>query len=237
MLGFFVANNQMSSDFNVYLSDAGVYGVAERDVEAVSIPGKSGDLIMDNGRYKNCKISYPCIIIDNFDTNFSALINFLVTQEGYFRLEDSFHPEYFMYARYAGGTEPKSVVNEGTWGKFILEFDRKPQKYLVEGEDVITITANTAILSNSNQVAKPLIRAYGTGSFSIGGVSVQITSANSYTDIDCDLQECYKDTLATNCNGNVILTNGKFPELVLGANSITLSGITRLDITPRWWKL
>jgi phage-related protein len=83
--------------------------------------------------------------------------------------------------------------------------------------------------------ALPLIRAYGTGTFTINGITVQITSASSYTDIDCDLQECFKDTLATNCNGNVVLTT--FPELKPGENTISMSGITKLEITPRWWRL
>ena len=66
---------------------------------------------------------------------------------------------------------------------------------------------------------------------------MQITSASSYTDIDCDLQECYKDSLATNCNGNVVLTSGSFPKLNPGTNAVTLSGISKLVITPRYWIL
>ena len=237
MLGYFVANEKMSSDFGVYLTDAGVYGIAEKDVETVSVIGRNGDLTLSNDRYKNKPLSYPCIITENFDTNFSALINYLVTQDGYFRVEDSFHPEYYMIARYTGGIDPKRVETRGTQGVFILEFDRKPQKFLKEGENVIEITTTTTILSTCNQIAKPLIRAYGTGSFTIGGITVTIGSANSYTDIDCDLQECYKDTLATNCNGNVTLNNDEFPTLTNGENVISMSGITKLEITPRWWIL
>ena len=102
---------------------------------------------------------------------------------------------------------------------------------------IIEITTNTSIYSEYQETALPLIRAYGTGSFSIGGVAIQITSANVYTDIDCELMEAYKDTLATNCNGNIVLTNGKFPSLKSGANAVTLSGITKLEIQPRWWML
>lgn len=237
MLGYFVANNKMSSDFGVYLSDAGIYGIAERDVETISIQGRNGDLIRDNGRYKNKSITYPCIIPENFDDNFKALVNYLVTQEGYFRLEDSFNSTYYMLARYVGGTDPIRVVTDGKQGTFVLEFDRKPQKFLVEGEYPITVTGNTTILSSCDQVAKPLIRAYGTGIFAVNGKRVQITSADSYTDIDCDLQEAYKDTLATNKNANVVLLDDVFPTLISGENIITLSGITKLEITPRWWIL
>jgi phage-related protein len=40
---------------------------------------------------------------------------------------------------------------------------------------------------------------------------------------------------ATNCNGNIQTTDNKFPVLVSEQNNITLNGITRLEITPRWW--
>ena len=108
---------------------------------------------------------------------------------------------------------------------------------LKAGEKPVEFTAAGSILNKQLTETKPLIRAYGTGSFSIGGVAIQITSANGYTDIDCDLQEAYKDTLATNCNANIVLTNGVFPTLKSGSNAITLSGITKLIITPRWWVL
>lgn len=236
-LGFFIANGKSSKDFNVYLTDAAAYGIAEKDSEVVSIKGRSGDLILDNKRYKNKKFSYPAIINEDFDKNFSALMNYLLSQQGYIKLEDSFSPEVFVWARYVGETNPKKTISDAKTGKFELTFDRKPQRYLKQGEYPLEITSNTTINSNNIQTALPIIRAYGTGTFSIGGVAVQITSANGYTDIDCEMQEAYKDTLATNCNGNIVLVNGKFPGINYGDNAITLSGITKLEIKPRWWTL
>ena len=103
------------------------------------------------------------------------------------------------------------------------------------GEQSFEITGASSIYNPYAETAKPLIRAYGTGTFSIGGVSVQITAADTYTDIDCDLEEAYKDTLATNKNPYVKATT--YPELKPGTNAVALSGITKLVITPRWWIL
>lgn len=237
MLGYFTVNGKSSKDFKVYLTDASAYGIAERDVEVVSVKGKNGDLTLDNGRYKNKKFEYPAIIIDNFKVNYNALINYLSAQKGYVRLEDSFYPEIFVLARYVGDNDPKKTSNEGTKGTFKLAFDRKPQRFLKSGEQPIEITSSITLLNEYPQTANPLIRAYGTGTFTIGGVSVQITSADGYTDIDCDLEEAYKDTLATNCNDNIVLTSGEFPSLVSGDNAISMDGITKLVIYPRWWIL
>ncbi len=40
------------------LSGSGTYGAPERDVEAIAIPGRSGDLIFDNGRFTNAEVFY-----------------------------------------------------------------------------------------------------------------------------------------------------------------------------------
>lgn len=236
MINTIVFNGKKLSDFGVFISGSGVFNAPERDVETVEVPGRNGALTLDNGRYKNIALKYPAFIYEEFKDKVQGLRNFLNSQSGYVRLEDSYHPDEFRLARVSGAFNATPV--EALYGgNFDLTFDCYPQRFLKSGEQTIEITANTTINNAQLTTSKPLIRAYGTGTFSVGGVAVQIISASTYTDIDCDLQECFKDTLATNCNGNVVLTNGKFPELKPGANAITLSGITKLIITPRWWIL
>ena len=236
MINWIVFNHKSLKDFGVFISGSGTYNAAERDVETIEIAGRNGNLTLDNGRYKNISLTYPAFIMEDFSENSQALRNFLLSQKGYLRLEDTYHPEEFRLARWNGefSTEP---IDELYGGEFSLTFDCYPQRFTKEGEYPIEITQATTIKNGNLVSALPLIRAYGTGSFTVGGIGVQITSANGYTDIDCDLQEAYKDTLATNCNANIVLTNGVFPQLVPGDNAITLTGITKLEITPRWWRL
>lgn len=236
MRNFIVFNDKSFMDFGVYISGAGTFDAPERDTEIIEIPGRNGDLTIDHGRYKNMTVKYPAFIIHDFKTNLEGLRNFLLTQKGYGRLEDTYHPEEFRKAKIKGAFTTKPIA-ELYAGQFDLEFDCYPQRFLKAGEAAQTFTAAGNLNNRYLTEAKPLIRAYGTGSFSVGGVSVEITSADGYTDIDCDLQECFKDTLATNRNGYVILTDGNFPSLMPGDNEITLSGITRLEIMPRWWVL
>lgn len=227
-------------DIDTRTYHVGIYGdqlasAPERDQEFVEVPGHNGDMILDNGRYKNIVVSYKAYIIKDYDVNIKGFRNALLAPSGYTRLQDTIHPDEFRLAK----ALPWEVDEYGILkaGEFTMQFNCKPQRFLIEGEYPIDVTANTTILSSSNQIAKPLIRAYGTGTFSINGISVQVTSASGYTDIDCDLQECYKDTLATNCNGNVILAQGRFPELAPGENAIVMSGFSKLEIIPRWWIL
>lgn len=226
-------NDKSSKDFGVYISGLNTYNAPERDVEVLSIPGRNGDLTIDNGRYKNIVVSYPAFIYDKFDQNIEGLRNYLLSQSGYKRLEDTYHPDEFRMARLKGDFSAK-VVDWLEAGEFNLDFDCYPQRFLKSGEQAIEFTAAGSI-HNEYMPSKPLIRAYGTGSFTISGVSVQITTASEYTDIDCDLMEAYKGS--TNCNGNIVLTNGAFPVLNQGDNSIGISGLTKIEIRPRWWIL
>lgn len=224
-------------DIDTRTFHVGIFGnqlaqAPERDYEFVSVPGRDGDLIVDNGRYKNITVKYKAYIIDNYNENMRGLRNALISPKGYQRLEDTVNPDEFRLAK----AVPFDVDEYGVLSaaEFELEFNCKPQRFLKEGEIPIEVTSSTSIF-NDYMESKPLIRAYGTGTFTINGVTVQITTANSYTDIDCELQECYKDTLATNCNGNVVVS--EFPTLISGENSVSMSGITKLEITPRWWRL
>lgn len=229
-------NNKSLADYGVYISGKGVFNAPERDTESIKIPGRNGELTIDNGRYNNLALTYPAFIIRDLKTNIQGLRNHLLSQRGYVRLEDDYYPEEYRLAKWVGEFEADPIA-ELYAAKFDLTFSCYPQRFLKSGEQQIELTAATTIYNEYFTTALPLIRAYGTGSFSIGGIAVQITSASSYTDIDCELQEAYKDSLATNCNGNVVLTNGEFPKLKPGDNAITLSGITKLIITPRWWIL
>lgn len=84
--------------------------------------------------------------------------------------------------------------------------------------------------------SSPLIRAYGNGVFEMDGVRITITNASTYTDIDCDLMDCYEGT--TNRNNDVSFSTYDFPKLRPGENAVSIvSGITLLEITPRWWRV
>lgn len=81
--------------------------------------------------------------------------------------------------------------------------------------------------------SQPFLRVYGTGTLGINSQSVTITQADEYTDIDCEMMDCFKGT--ANKNPYVQFTDYNFPVLKPGVNYVSLSGITKVEITPRWW--
>ena len=219
-----------SKDFGVYINGNQTYNAPARSREVVNVPGRNGALMLDNGRFDNVDVTYHAFIYRDFSVNVEGLRNLLLSRTAYKRLEDTYHPEEYRLGIYKGNFSA-DVVEWLEAGEFDLVFDCKPQRFLVSGEETVEFTSSGSILNETEQIAKPLLRVYGTGSFTVGSGTMTISSANVYTDIDCDLMDAYKGT--TNCNGNV---SGTFSTLTPGENTVTLNtGITKIEIIPRWW--
>lgn len=102
----------------------------------------------------------------------------------------------------------------------------------------VEVTFNKPFRNPTDRDAKPFIKVYGSGNgvLTINDSRVTITGMVDYLHIDCEQQNCYRQ-LAENRNNLVSLSDG-FPVLKPGDNSIGYSGgITKVEITPRWWRL
>lgn len=230
---FLTFDGKSTKDFGVYLIGNAVYNAPGREYEKVSVPGRNGDLLIDNGRYSNLELEYNIIIYENFTKNIRGLRNYLASKNGYFRLEDTYNPSEYRIAKYSNGLELENV-RPGDIGTALIYFDCKPQRFLKSGEKAYTFTSNGTIKNPTLMDAKPLVRVYGEGEVSIGAQTITITTADSYTDIDCELQDAFMGSV--NCNPNIQLTSGDFFVLLPGDNGITLgTGITKVEIIPRWW--
>lgn len=235
MRNWFTLDGKSSKDFGVYISGLNTFGAAERDQTKVEVVGRNGDLTIDNGRYRNVSVVYPAFIYDGFKQNVAAFRNFLLSKKAYTRLEDTYHPDEFRLAKFSGSFNA-DVVADLVAGEFDLTFDCYPQRFLKRGEKEYEFTAAGAIRNDTDQVALPLVRVYGDGTVTINGITITISGSDTYTDIDCDLQEAYKDTLNVSKNNTITLNDGKFFELESGDNTITFTA-TKVIIKPRWWIL
>lgn len=64
---------------------------------------------------------------------------------------------------------------------------------------------------------------------------MQISYNPGYLYIDCEIMECYSG--ATSYNDRLTLSNQTYPVLNPGSTGITLSGISEVRITPRWYRM
>lgn len=226
-----VIDGKNLADFDVWVSGHGTLNMPTPDVETVSIPGRNGDLTMDNGRYQNIPVSYQCFIRHGFLPNLTAVKDYMLLNRGYRRIEDGYHPDHYRIGRYLGGAE---VVGSQMLqqGYFTLDFDCKPERWLKSGEVAQQVGTGAVLRNPTGMPARPLIKATGNGTITIGSYSIVIannTGADIY--IDCDLMDAYSGSN----NRNDRITTSAFPILGAGDNTITITGLTNVEITPRWW--
>lgn len=115
--------------------------------------------------------------------------------------------------------------------RIALKFICEPYlRYVIE--DDFLITSSTSIMNYENNVAYPYIKIVGNGDIDLivnGNIS-SYKNVSGYIELDCELQECYKNNTLKNS-----LMNGDFPQLEKGLNTISYNGnITEILIKPRW---
>lgn len=235
MRNYFTLGGVDSRDFGVYISGAGVFNAPARSVDYISVPGRDGDLIGMETRLENGVLIYKdAFIYTNFKAQIAAFRAFLLSANGYRRLVDTYHPDEYRMVSYAGGLSvtPNSVLSAG---KFDITFNAMPQRFLLSGEAVQTFTASGTIANPTRFAAKPLIRVYGNGVLGVGANSITIIN-NSGNYIDIDTASGIASRGAANMNQSITLSGYDFPTLPAGETGISLAlGITRAEITPRWW--
>lgn len=220
----------------------------KRSYEKIHVPGRNGDLIIDNGSWENVTRSYEVSIASDqrhYREMANSLSEWLHSSTTYARLEDSYEPEYYRMAACLTEIEFSNVFNRG--GKTTIEFDCKPQRFLKTGDMLITMSVSDGALSNNRLLnptrfkALPIIKVYGTGSGTLYVITsemtyeVQISAIENGMVIDSEIQDAY---LGSNNKNPVISVPNGFPALVSGMNTFSISGgIIRVEVTPKWYTL
>lgn len=210
-----------SMDAGVFITGEAVYNAPAREIEMVPIPGRNGDLAIDQGRYENIDITYPAGAYGSDQPGFAEKIrkfrNELASRYSYVRLIDEYHPDEYRLAVFKDGLE----VNPTSYsqaGEFNITFNCKPQRFLLSGEEpidlyqkevltdhnLIPITTETGaefelnsmggtVINPTLNESKPLIIAPKSGSVRIGNQNITIGGdGKDKIYIDTDSMEIYK---------------------------------------------
>ena len=233
MRHYFVINDIDSRDYGVFLASTDFSG-AQRDDTSVSVPGRNGDLILSNGRWKNATMKLSCYIPHNMRERLEYFREFIQSLTGYVRYEDSINPEEYRMVRFKGPFAVKQSDRVGA--AFEIQFDAKPQRWLKDGEVALVYTEAGVAYNATLFPARPLIRCYGSaGTIKIGDRSVIVTGAESYVDIDCEAMEIFEGDV--NRNNTAVLSDGEFPVLSPGVNGVEFTGFSVVSMIPRWWRV
>lgn len=193
-----------TANYGIFISGEGVYNSPERDVTMLTVPGRNGQLTIDNGRFENIEVTYPCFVeagtgATDISARIRAFRNAVGSLTGYQRLEDTYHSDEYREGIFRAGLEITPVVYH-TGGEFEITFDCKPQRWLNSGEVPITLTPGqddsgglglgVEMINPTEFNAAPLFKVYGGhGKIIIscdnGGVwpvyDVDISSGTTYT--------------------------------------------------------
>ena len=235
-----------SLTYGIYITGEGVYNAPERDVETITVPGRNGAILMDGGRFNNISITYAAGCFADtqaaFAESIAAFRNAICSKIGYQRLTDDYNSDEYRMAAYVSGLSVDPVAMSRA-GEFEITFDAMPQRWLTSGETKQSWTTTTKTLTNPTQFdAKPLIEVTGHGVLTIGSQSITIngTSSTQVIHIDCDTMEAWEMSGSAMVPRNDYIQNAgdDFPVLAPGANSIRRgTGISKVAMTPRWWRV
>ncbi|MBE6016727.1 MAG: hypothetical protein E7233_03820 [Lachnospiraceae bacterium] len=180
MINYLEFGGIKSSDYGIYISGEGVFNAPARDVKIVNIPGRNGDYILDQGRYKNISVIYPAFNQELSKEEFIEAIdlfrNAIGSRKGYQRLTDSFHPDEYRLASLIDGLEVKPVLYNDRASRINLIFNCKPQRFLISGDEAISIDNNSVLTNPTLFESRPLIKfnANADGEILIGNQRIQV---------------------------------------------------------------
>lgn len=232
---YFYFNGKSSLDLGLTIEYCPNFSTGQRSVNKQTVPGRNGDLVMDDGTYSNYTSGYDIWFKDPINGTTQAARNiahWLLNGQGYQRLEDSYDPEIYRMALFTG---PFDVDNWMlTHGRATLEFDFMPQRFLKSGETPINVQSGQGLYNNW-MPTKPLLLVTGNGTLSVGGTSITVSGTSGEFYIDCEAQDAWQGL--SNLNGNIEVENHEYPVIPAGKSQVTYSGIAQLKIIPRWWTL
>ena len=247
MRNFLIFDDKNTMDFGVYLYSSSTLNAPRRDAEGEVVVCKNGEIIRDNGRLENVLISYTGLIREELRSNITALRGFMLSRVGYCRLQDTFNPDEFRMAKFEEGFE---VTHDCLFNmaKFDMVFNCRPERWLLEGEQDVSISSSNTILLNPTYFdAKPFFTVTGNGRIIVSNEDATYTMVLAGTSgqyfIDCENMDCYgvSNGEYVNLNSKITLSDtlGDYPHFpVLAGNkeSIILAmGFTSVSMKPRWW--
>ena len=240
-MGVIVFNGISSKDVGIEVETFPEYTIPEREYEAIHVPGRNGDVIIDNGTYKNVSRSYK-VSIATYDIPYhqkmSSVAKWLHSAPGYARLEDSYEPAFYRLAYYNESVSIENLFNEA--GKATIKFTCKPQRFYKSGEQAIAFSSAGEIQNGTVNIALPLIKVTKVnlqGRIMVGDTTITIASDSGDVIIDSELQDVYNAD-GENKNSVVTFNDGIFPLLQPGSNSISFDGgVTKVEVIPRWWTI
>lgn len=223
LLNYLEFDGENSFEYGVFISGEGTFNAPKRRARKISIPGRDGDLVLDEGSFENIQVRYPAFIVAKnkaeFKEKLEAFRSSLLSKTGYVRLSDTYHKDEYRMAAYLEGLEVSPKLHNKA-GNFTLVFDCKPQRFLKIGDLPISVASGDVITNPTLFNAHPLIKfnAGGNGIITIGDKVVTVLNAE-VGNVDLSLFKTDVDTTT-----DILTINNR--SAYLTGDPITLKGVS-----------
>ncbi len=237
-----IFNNQFLSAKGCIITEPPERPFPKRRFEKITVPGRNGDLVLDDECYENIRIKYKVATIPDLherkdiDEVLNDLRAWLLTSVEYKKLYDTELPDGFYWA-FCSDISNAVKTFENMY-EFSITFDCKPFFYLDSGQTEQTFTTSSISLYNQgNYKAYPKIKIIGTGEISchFNGHYFTISDVSPNVIVDGEKLLVYSSSLVDRSD----LFSGVYPVLSVGSNTISFTGagFQSAVITTRWCKL
>lgn len=230
-----------TKDLDLVIQSEPTYNFPSKDVTTEHIPGRNGDLIIDNKCWQNTERSYSLVSVfrpgTNFITNAEKLIKFLSEKKGYQRLEDTYDPSVFRMAEFKSNGSLTNYYDKAT--VLNVTFNCKPQRYLKDGETPVLFNNSIATLENpTGYSALPIISISGFVHQDNKVIMVTVTNENNVVSsvslsdlpsgdviLDSELQTAFSNQNG-DINKYINLNDTNFPVLNSGSTTVEIKKYT-----------
>lgn len=240
-MNYFTYNGVRSIDMDLRIESKNIFSAPEYDATFKSIPGRSGDLILPNGRYPNVQITYTVFVVAKTISELAEKIKDIKSwlyqdQNSYHRLTDTYDTTYYRQAVYTKSLDIEEQLNK--IGQFTVSFSCKPFRYRCDGQTEMVIPVSGTVLTNPEAFpSRPIISITGDGTITLNiqndayNGTWKFSDFKGYIVCDSELMNFYSGTTLLN---NKVIGSG-FPILYPGDTTISWVGpVTELKIVPRW---
>ena len=225
---YFVLDGESSAQYGIQMQAPPVFEAPRQKITKVSVPARNGDLVFYEDAFENIKGTLKCFILKEQSFDYLADANRWLMKTGYRKLSFDGDDESYRLAVITNAGQ--CAVRMYYLDPFEIELDCKPQKYLLSGEIPMLFTSS-GVFDCPAYEGIPLLKITGNGTVTLNGKTITISGSSDWLMVDCEIQDAYKGT--TNLNGKI--SCDEFPKVVSGENTIGLSGVTSVEITPRWY--
>lgn len=223
MKNYLIYNGKNTKDLGIRIEKHNNFSSPQRVVKRVKVPGRTGEIIIDDNSYENIIFEYEFILdckSSDLATKANEISNWLHSDYSYKTL--TFSNSNKVYNAVVINKIDVSRMFKH-FGKALVTFEAYEVSNTKE-KAILKITNEDIYMNNTNDTIKPLIKVVGDGdcSFSINNQKVILKDLEGEITIDCYNLDCYKeeDNKIINCNNKMI---GMFPKLEVGENKIAAS--------------